>query len=288
MARSVDIINTSIVSTLQTNFEAVGITIDTTNWSRRNMIRLFCYSFAICIAYVEQLMDTLQSNLETLASKTPAASQLWVQAQMFLFQYAEGNPQVVQLIDMKPQYLVVDSSLRIITACAVLSNVSNEVIVKVAKTVTGSLAALDSDQLTAAQAYINTCGDAGVQYQVQSKDPDRIMIQADIYYSGQYSSISANVITSLVSFLQNLSLTNFDGAIRLTDIESTIKSVSGVTDVVLKNVKARGSDTSFNSGVYLVSNKTTIQRQWNTIAGYCDQETTTEYDFASTLNYISE
>ena len=288
MARSVNAINASIISTLSANFSAVGITIDTVNWSRRNIIRLFCYSFAICIAYVEQLMDSLQSSLETTASKTPSASQLWVQAKMFLFQYSSTNPQVVHLIDMLPQYIIVDPTLRIITACAVSSDVSNEVVVKVAKTVTGSLAALASDELTAAQAYINTIGDAGVQYQVQSKDPDRIMINADIYYSGQYSSISANVITALVSFLQNLSLTNFDGAIKITDLESTIKSVSGVSDVVLKNVKVRGASTDFASGIYLVSNNTTIQRQWNTIAGYCDQENTSGYDFASTLNYISE
>jgi len=289
MARTVDVINASIVSTIAANFASAGITIDTVNWSRRNIIRLFCYSFAICTAYVEQLMDALQLSLETTAAKTPAASQLWIQAKMFLFQYSTANPQVIQLINMVPQYLTVDPTLNIITACAVSSSVPNEVVVKVARTITGSLAALASGELVAAQAYINTIGDAGVNYQVQSTNPDRIMIAADIYYSGQYSLISGTVVTTLVSFLQNLSLTNFDGAIKVTDLEAAIRSVTGVNDVVLRNVKVRGDSTLYANGIYIVSNSTTIQRQWNTIAGYCDQEAIgSGYDFATTLNYIAE
>ena len=288
MARSVDQINASIVSTVKANFLAVGITIDTVNWSKRNMIRLFCYSFAICSAYVEQLMDSLQLSLETTASKTPAASQLWIQAKMFLFQYSESNPQIVQLINLVPQYLVVDPSLRIITACAISSDVSNEVVVKVAKTVTGSLAALSSDELIAAQSYIETIGAGGINYKVKSQATDRIMIDADIYYTGQYSSLSQWVIDSLVSFLQNLSLTNFDGSIKVTDIESAIRKVTGINDVVLNNVRVRDSGSSYDDGIYIVANKTTILRQWKTVAGYCDQENTTGHTFSSTLHFIAE
>lgn len=288
MARSVDTIYNEITATMVTNFAAVGITIDPTKWSKRNMIRMFCYAFAVCAVYIDQMADSAKLATETAASKTPAGSGLWVQAKMFLFQYSSTTPQIIQLIDLVPQYTTIDPTLRIITACSVSSNTPNEVSVKVAKDGGSGLEKLDTLETEAAQSYIDTIGNIGIKYTVISQDPDLMYIDADIYYTGQATTVKAAVIAALVDFLQTLSITNFDGVIKVTDIESVIKSVTGVYDVVLKNVRIRDYDTALSAAPYLVQNKTTLLRQWGTAAGYCDQEITSGSTFDDTLNFIAE
>ena len=287
MARSVDLINLQVTTQLQTSFASVGITLDITNWSKRNILRLCCYAFSVCAAYIEQMMDDMKLSIETTASKTPAASRLWIQSKMFLFQYSSTIPQIIQLINGIPQYPTVDPTLTLITACSVDSNISNEVIVKVAKGTSGSLTNLTSLELSAAQTYLNTIGDAAVQYQVISQSPDLVYIAADIFYNGQLS-VQNNVINALNSFLQNLSLTNFDGSIRVSDLEGVIKGVTGVNDVVLKTVLLRPTGTTYPSGIYMVQNSTVLLRQSKTAAGYAIGETSTGNTFNDSLHFVSE
>ena len=287
MARTVAAIQTQIETELVANFAAVGVTIDPTKWSKRNMMRLFCYIFAVSTAYLEQLMDVLKTSLEATASQSAAASPLWIQAQMFEFQYSATDPQIIQLINTVPQYPVVDATKRIITACSVTSTTSNEVTIKVAKS--DPFQALATAELSAAQGYINYLGTAGINYTVVSLDADRIYIDANIYYQGQYSSvIQANVIAAIDAFLQNLSITNFDGSLKMTDLENVIRNVQGVNDVVLVNVRGRAAADPFANGIDLILNQKVVQRLWNTVAGYCIQEDTVGETFTDTLNFVVE
>lgn len=287
MARTVDQINQYLVASLVTNFAAVNITIDPVTWSKRNMLRLICYTVAIGIALLEQLMDLFQQNIEYIVARAPAASELWVQKKMFEFQYSATDPQVLTLVDVVPVYPVVDPALRIITACAVSSTQSSIVNVKAAK---GSpLAALSTPERESAQGYINTIGVTGIEYNVISLESDKLYIDANIYYAGQYAAvIQASVIAALDSFLQNLSITNFNGALKMTDLEALIRNVEGVNDVVLNNVRGREDVAIFSAGIDLILNTAVVQRQWNTIAGYIGQENTAGKTFADTLVFTAE
>jgi hypothetical protein len=287
MARTVNQINSQIQTALVSNFAAIGITVDPTQWSKRNIMMLFCFAFAVCAAYIEQLMDFLKTSLETTAAQSAAASPLWIQNQMFLFQYSDNNPQVILLSNGAWAYPVVDPTLRIITACSVNSTSPNQVSIKIA---TGNpFVALLSNQIAAAQGFINLIGTAGIIYAIQSLNSDKLYINANIYFQGQYASvIQTNVINALNSFLQNLSITNFNGSIKMTDLESTIRGVAGIDDVVLLNVRGRKDTDSYSAGINLVLNSTVIQRLWNPISGYVSEETTTRNTFADTLNFIAE
>lgn len=287
MARSTDQINNHIISVLVSSFATIGVTIDTSKWSKRNIMRLFCYTFAVCTGYIEQLMDALKLSLETTASQSAAASSLWIQAQMFAFQFSSTDPQILQLVNTVPVYPVVDPTLRIITACSVTSTTPNEVVIKIAKG--NPFIALTSTELAATQGYINQIGTAGINYTVQSLDSDKLYVNADIYYKGQYASvISDNVIAALNLFMQNLSITNFNGALKMTDLESVIRNVEGVNDVVLLNVRGRDDVSLYTAGIDLVLNKQTVQRLWSTVAGYVSQENTSGKTFTDSLNFIAE
>jgi hypothetical protein len=287
MARSISEIQSQIEDYIVLNFATVSITIDTTQWSKRNILRLIAFCIATGIGVLEQLMDVFKTEIEDVVSTAAAASFLWVQAKMFQFQYSATDPQIVQIVDVVPNYPTIDETLRVITACSVKKDLSNNVNIKVA---TGNpLAALNSDQLSASQSYINTIGVAGINYVVSSIVADKIFIQADIWFKGEFSTvIAANVISALNSFLSNLSITNFDGGIKVTDIENCILNVEGVTDVLLKNVSCRADSVAFGSGESLVLNQAVLIRLYNLVAGYAVQETTASNTFADTLNFIAE
>lgn len=287
MARTVDTINQATINALVSNLSSIGITINPNNWSKRNILRMLCYTFASCCALAEQLMDLVQSNIEDTVSRAAAASQLWVQQKMFEFQYSSTVPQVIQMIDGIPQYPFVDESLRIITACSVKSDLANNVQIKVAKG--NPLTALVTLELNAAQSFINTIGTAGIIYVVKSANPDLLFIDADIYYKGEYAPIiQLSVVAALDSYLLNLSVTNFDGGLKVSDLEVYIKSLPGVTDVLLKNVSIRATTVLFGSGTYLVQNETTLIREYIMVAGYAKQETTSGQTFSDTLNFIAQ
>ena len=287
MARSVDEINAYIKAQLVTNFAAIGITIDPATWSKRNMLRAICFTVATCQALLEQLQDLFQQTIEDIAAKAPAASAPWVQDKMFKFQYSATDPQIIALVDTVPIYPVVDPLLRIITACSVTSSVANETSVKVAKG--NPFVALSAPEKSAAQGYINIIGVAGINYVVVSLESDKMYIDADIYYQGQYASvIQANVIAAIEAWFVDRATNNFNGAVEMADLEQVINSVNGVNDVVLNNVRGRADADLFSSGIDFILGTQVIQRKWSTVAGYIGQEDTATKTFADTLNFIAE
>jgi hypothetical protein len=283
MARTIAQIQAQIIATKNAQPELAGLT----STSKRAIWNLWTFVIAACIAIFEQLLDSFLTQVETQVAQSAGASVLWLQAKMFQFQYDATTPQVIQLINTVPQYPVVDANKRIITACSVTSSLSNQVSIKVAKS--SPFVALATAELTAAQSYINTIGAAGITYNVISLNADKLYVQAQVYYQGQYSTvIQQNVIAAINSFLQNLSIVNFNGSMKISDLEGAIRNVAGVNDVVLNNVKGRDDASSFANGIDLVLNNTVISRQWNTIAGYIVQETTTGKTFADSLTFIGQ
>lgn len=255
-----------------------------TSTSRRAIYRLWTYIVAVAINTLEQLMDIFSAKVEAIAATAAPATATWLQAQILKFQYSDTNPQVVQLINFAPAYPVVDESLRIITRCSVTTNLSSQVLVKVA---TGEPpAALTSAQVAALQSYLGEIGIAGVVYNVISQASDKLYVQANIFYQGQYSAvIKANVIAAIEAYLSALP---FNGQVKITDLEDAITGVEGVNDVVLVNVRARANGTVFASSSYLVQNQQTLSRLWNTIAGYMVGETTSGNTLNDSLTFIAE
>ena len=282
MARTVDEIYASIVAAKEAESDLSGLTSD----SHRAIWRLWAWITAVSIAIFEQLLDVFTTNIETTVSKSPAASTLWVQDKMFKFQYDATNPQVVQLINTIPQYPVIDETKRIITACSVTSGLSNVVNVKIAKS--DPYQALSVGELSAARDYITTIGCAGITYTCISLDADRIYIDAEIFYKGQYSAIiQQSVIDTLNNYLQTLSKTNFDGSIKMSDLEAVIRNVAGVVDVVMNNVKTRPNATLFANGFDLILNKTLLQKDYSSAAGYLVEEDTTGNTFTDSLIFTA-
>ncbi len=285
MARSISLIQSQINSSLQANLATVGITLDTTQWSKRNILRLLCFCVATAIAVLEQLIDVFTANVEAVAASAAPATDAWIQAQVFKFQYSATTPQIIQFTaGLAPYYPVVNSTLQIITRCSVTTTSANNVLIKVATGTTP--AALSPTQLSALQAYIsppNGIGIAGVNYICSSGSADILFVQANVYYQGQYSGIiQANVINAINNYLAVLP---FNGQVKISDLENTIRNVAGVNDVVLVNVSARANG---GTATYLVQSEAVISRLWNTVAGYIVPEDPGSNDLIHQLTLIAE
>lgn len=286
MARSVAEINQYIVDALVVNFSKVGITIDPTLWSKRNILRLICYTMAVGQALLEQLLDAFLVIVESRVRVSAAASFLWIQFKMFQFQYSDTDPQFVVMINGVPTYPVIDPTLNIITACSVTSSASGIVTIKAA--IGSPLGAMSLNQTAAAQGYINAIGTAGIEYDVVSLNPDQIYIDAEIFFLGQFASvIEQNTIDAITNWLQTQSVVNFNGKIKMSDLEGIIRGIQGVDDVTLNNVRARGNSDTFNAGIILILNEQIINRLYSTKAGYMIPETTLSKTLADTLIFTA-
>lgn len=287
MARTVAECNTLLVNNLVANFAAVGITIDPTKWSTRNIMRLLCYTIAIGQATLEQLWDVAIASMNSIQKKAIAGSFLWLQDRIFRFQYSPTTPQLLIFSNGVYDYATIDETLQIIDACAISSTLTNQVNIKVA---TGSpLAALSGAQLTALQGYVYNIGVAGITYNVTSANPDRLYLEGTIYYNGSYSAIiQNNVINGVTNWLANLSKTRFGGDVLMSDIEAFIKTIDGVNDFIPERVSGRSAAQSMFGGIDLVLYGDWINRKYVTDSGYMIPENNVGYTIADKITFIAE
>jgi hypothetical protein len=288
MARSVDTIYDQMVSNLVTGAATIGITIDPTQWSRRNLLRLICYVVAIAIATFEQNYDQFKADTEAIVNKLAPQTNAWFQAQAFKFQYNVLVPQIVQLktTTLTPYYTLVNTDYQIIKFCSVTSGGGGSVLVKCAAAGPTALTTGGTGELAAFQSYLNQISTPGISIIAVSRNADEIYIEASIYYIAQYAAIiSDNVIAAINAYLAGIP---FDGKVLLTDIEQAILSVEGVTDVFLGTTRARAATDTFPAGVSLRIGSTDIQRSYSTVAGYIIPETTTGNELTDTLTFIPE
>ena len=272
MARTLNDIQNGLIISVQAEIP------EATSTSRRSIWRLWTYVFAVAILALEQLIDVFKAETESKISKAIPNTISWLLKKVFDFQYSATIPQVLQLVDYVPQYPTINEDLRIITRCAVSTSLSNVVKIKVAKNEPPE--ALNSTEKNSLQSYVETLGVAGVNYSVISLAPDRVYLDLDIFYDGQYSNVIANSVnTSINNYFSNL---DFDGKIKLLDLEIAIRNTLGVSDVLTKNVKVRDNATPFASGFFMVQNNQVVSRLTPVVSGYVILEDTT----ASILNFI--
>lgn len=253
--------------------------------SQTAIYRLWKFITSTIINYLEQLWDIYKAELETQISAAAVGSNAWLQSKVMKFQYSASTPQVLAVdSNFAINYPTIDTTLQIITRCSVTTTSQRVCLVKVAKS--DPPVALSAPELSSLSGFLSYLNFAGVNYVAQSLTSDKIYIDADIYYNGQYAStISANVITAINAYLASIP---FDGKIKLMSLIDAIQAVTGVTDVVLKNVAIRADATAFANKTYLVQNKTSIIPLYQMYAGYATEETTSGYTFTDTLVFIAQ
>lgn len=231
----------------------------------------------------EQLWDLEEDRLNDLINQNAPATPSWIKNKVFEFQYNALSPQVVQLVNFIPQYPTVDETLRIITRCAVKTLTNSVVQIKVAKSDPPTV--LTTLEANALAGYISKLLPAGVLYQLINVAADKLFIEGDIYYDGQYTAnIEDDVIASINSYLANLPP---DGVVEVSELQNAINDTPGVTDVRITTIKARKDATAFASATIIYDLATSVNsRIWNTVSASIVEETTVGQTFSDKLNFI--
>lgn len=259
-----------------------------TSKSKVALFRLYAWTVAIAHNLLEQLMDIFKTEIETTVSKAAPGTPAWIQKQVFLFQYSDTTPQILQLDPdtMSTYYPTPNEALRIVTQCSVVTLPNKVVSIKVAKGGT-SPAALTTTEKTTLAGFLDFINFAGVSFALISTDADFILLGADVYFAGQYAAtIEANVKKAITDYLANLNSENFNYLVYLARLEDTIQAVPGVKDVVLKQVECRPAAVAAASATVLVDNYKVLLSKYRPYAGYMIVDTDAGRGLDDTLNFI--
>lgn len=245
---------------------------------------LWKYIMSAAIFAHEALWDLFKAELEATSNATPTGTELWVKTEIDKFQYSSTTPQIVTLVNFVPAYSIINTELQIITRASVATLPSRLVSVKVAKS--DPPVALAVAELNSLVSYLGDIGYAGVEFLVVSKTSDKLFLEAEIFYDGQYAStISATVIAALDAYLAAIP---FDGNVRIQDVTDAVQAVTGVKDIIITGLAMRADATALGSATYLVAAKATVFNKYPTDAGYIVQETTASNTFTDKLTFTPE
>jgi len=212
MARTVTEIQNEIIAakTADTTLNALNSPSAVAIW------RLWTRITASAIETQEQLWDVFKLELEQIAREAVPGTADWLQKRVLEFQYDAASPQVISVVDGKATYPVIDASKRIITRAAIVEQVNNRVLVKVAKDDgSGGLTPLTTNEINALISYLDKIGFVGIAIDTSSLFADRLKFTGEIFYSGEYveATVKAAIIVAIKNYLSSVSITNFDGTI---------------------------------------------------------------------------
>ena len=262
----------SIIQAKQATAALNGLTStsQTANWN------LWAFIVAISQAFMEQRFAILQTQIENTVANAIVGTAAWIQAQVLKFQ--DGN--VIQINpDFTFQYPL-PSFPTPITSCAVVTSPSGSVSVKVAQ---GSYpqSALSGTQLTELTAYLSEILPAGLVPNIISVAADTLQINAVVYYNGQFNSSIQNAVQAALD--NYMSLLQFNGMVKVSDIEKTILGVSGVVDVTFTQITCTPVAAGGNP-VNLIAGSAVLSRNYQTYSGYLINAANPN-DFPTTITY---
>lgn len=294
MARSIQTIYNEIIASVQSDTNLYdpsnpdpnkrGLT----STSRVAIWRLWAWIVATAQALLEQLIDTYKVEIETIVDRAPAGNGLWLQHQVFNFQYSSTDPQIIQFdtSNFYPYYPTVSTQLRIVTQCSVTTLPNKVVSVKVAKGGT-TPTPLDANELSALTSYLSLINFSGVYFNLISDNPDLMYLGVDVYYNGAFSAvIQTNVEQAINNYLTNANSNYFNYTTYLSKIVDIIQSVDGVNDVVLRQVEVRPHFVAVANAYVMVDNYQTFLRQYNPYAGYMIPDTATGRTLNDSISYV--
>lgn len=287
MARTIEVITTEIKTKIRTYPELDDFLFPEDGGSQVSVFNLIIFTVAASMFTMETMIDILQAAIQSIADAAPSGNAKWVQRQILNFQYGD----VIQLVDFVPTYTPVDESARIVTRCSVKQLSSGFIQIKVAKGTPPSLGPLSGPELSALKNYYfgtstqEGVGFAGVRAVFINLQPDRMRVQATVYYLGQYveADVKAAVIAAIDNFFATFQAIAFDGTVFMIKLVDAIQAVPGVSRVTLTDVKARQETVPLGSATTI-----DVQGVYPTVAGYLISEDTAANTLADTITMTEE
>lgn len=283
MARTVEEIKAQAIEAKEADSNLSGLS----SISKVALWNVLFYVPALMIQLFEQLLDIFKKEIEDTVSNNYVGTPKWIRLKSLEFQYSATVPQIVEINSetYKIAYPVVDTSLRIITRVTADTDLNREVNIKIAKS--EPPVQLSGPEETAYLDYLKEINVAGVEYNVINAVSDKLYLDAEIFYNGQYISvISDTVEAALNDYLAKIAFQdNNDGKIQVIEIAKAIKSVPGVIDLKIKDIWLRPHTTPLVNAFKLVDNYSVVIISSIPYSGYVVEETTASNTWADKLTY---
>lgn len=237
--------------------------------------RLFYWIFAYGLHIIDTLFDYHKSEIESIMnSKVPGTIQ-WLRNEIFKFQYGYN----LTWIDNKYQYAQIDNNAQIIKYCSV-SQIGNQVRIKVAKEVNGMPAPLDLNEYNAFVNYVEQIKFAGTNSVITSTQPDKLKLQVTIKYNPQVMNGNGELLNNpsikpvenaINTYLKSLT---FDGKVVKNTFIDYMQKAEGVVDLILIDLLATYGNLSYQQ----------IVDEYQTDAGYIIIDT--QNPLNQSINYV--
>jgi len=294
MARSVEEIKAAIKVDIRTFSSLDNFLFPEDGGSQASTFNITIFVVSAAMFVFEALVDNLKNDIQKVADTAPSGNESWLRQQMLDFQF--GDVITINTTDATldnyfvPEYAVIDVSKQIVTQAAV-SDSATGVTIKVAKGLVGALVPLSAAEKTAIENYYfgtsstEGIGFAGVTATFVSLDSDRIRVQADIIYLGQFVSatVKAAVIVAIDEFFQSFTDESFGGNVFMIRLVDAIQVVEGVSRVTVTDIKGRPNTTPLGSAITV-----DVQGVYETSAGHVLSEDTAGNTLDDTLTMIEE
>jgi hypothetical protein len=287
MARTLEVITAEIKAKIRTYPELDDYLFPEEGGSQVSVFNLIIFVVAASIFTFEVINDLFQTTIQAIADSAPSGNAKWLQRQILNFQFGD----VVVLTDFVPGYDPVDVTHRIVTRCSIRELGSGVVAIKVAKGVVPSLGPLSAPELAALQDYYygtsttEGIGFAGVRANFINLQPDRMRVEATVYFLGQYieADVKAAAIVAIDAFFATFQSIAFDGTVFMIKLVDAIQAVPGVSRVVLADIKARQQTVALGSATTI-----DLQGYYTTVAGYLISEDTAANTLDDTITMAEE
>jgi hypothetical protein len=213
---------------------------DLTSESKVARWRLKFWVFAVALWVHEKLFDAHKAQIEKRASELYVGSVIWYHAECFKFQFGD----TLSWNGKKYIYDPIDAAKQIIKRASV-TEVSGQLVIKIAKLASGVPAKLSTTEMAAFTSYIDLIKFAGTNTRIVSQDADLLKISYSIKYDPLAISATGELLSApgtypvedaITKYIQNLP---FDGKLSLTKLTDEIQKVPGVLDPVLGVAEAK-------------------------------------------------
>jgi hypothetical protein len=245
MARSIDQVQQDIISDVQDdpNLAELSSTSSTAIW------RLITRVVARAIVTLESLWDAFKLEINALiAAKKPHTLQ-WYREKALAFQLGDTLVEGEDYYDntgLSPDQI----ADRQIVAQAAVTELSGILTVKVAKELAGDLNVLTGAEYDAVLDYMGQIKDAGVRLNLLSFQPDRLLMDIDVYYDPQIlddegsrldGTADEPVRDAVNDFLRDLP---FDGSFIKARMVDALQAVEGVFVPEIRSCNAGRFDST--------------------------------------------
>lgn len=209
------------------------------NFSAVSVETCLLFVVAACAALVENLFDWFTADVNERVNEDRYGRKGWYEKTAKAFQYKDGNGTDYQLDTDTGEYAVTDEEAQIVRHASAEANNGFGVTLKVAKGETGALSPLDTDELTAFEAYINRLKPAGVPVTVISRNADRLAVKITVYYDPiifTEATALQKVKETMAAYLKGI---DFNGEFVTMAMVDRLQAVPGLDIIEIHEAKAK-------------------------------------------------